>query len=313
MKKDEQKNPMPTEFREYILPKEFPVLVLTPGNVTAKSIGKRYHFHNYIEIGLCLHGSHILNFENHSYTLQAGDFFVLSPFSMHYVDHTDENGHDCCKYLYVDPELLLRDFYPAGLPHAMQWYKNSESPFLFSKETAPIVYQLLSILLNSYEQRECNNPLLIQGLFQTIMVELTRSLSSHAVSDIGKYHDINRLLPALKKVHSDYSLALTAATLSAECNLSESTFRLLFRKHLKMTPGGYLTELRLQKARELLYGTELPILDIALEVGFTSLTSFYQNFQKQYHTSPGKWREMNRKVHRKNIKHSPLAPSGHNN
>ena len=309
MKKDKQKNPMLTEFREYILPPQFPVLVLTPSTVSSNSIGRKYHFHNYIEIGFCLHGTHILHFENRSYSLKAGDFFVLSPFSMHYVDHTIENGGNCCKYLYVDPEVLLADFYPAGLPQSMQWYKNSEVPFLFSRDSSSVVYQLLSLLLDSYEQKPSDYMLLIRGLFQAIMVELTRYLSSHSVSDTDKYYDISRLLPALKKMNTDYPLSLSVITLAQQCGLSESTFRLLFRKHLHMTPGEYLIDLRLQKASALLYGTELPILDIALEVGFNSLTSFYQNFQKHYHVSPGKWRDANRRIHRTNIKHSPLAPT----
>ena len=301
--------PTSLEFREYMLPDEFPVLVLSPGNMNATDIdtAPKYHFHNCIEIGFCLAQDHILTFENREYILKPGDFFVLSPFSMHYVNHLTTANTSCCKYLYVKPEELLRDFYPLGLPDVMNWYKNSETPFIFSQNTHQNIYRLLTLLLAEYHNQEEGYRYAVQGLFQSVMVALTRELSTHSITDSGKYRDISLLLPALKRMHLDYAKPLGVAYLAEQCNLSQSTFRALFRKHLGISHGEYLKHIRLQKACELLYSTELSILAVSMEVGFSSLTSFYQSFQDYYNISPKRWRDMYRSVQKKNVSYSPLS------
>lgn len=300
----------PLEFREYKLPETFPVLVLSPGITSGARLQPtpKYHFHNCIEIGFCYEQGHVLTFENREYILKPGDFFVLSPFSMHYVNHTATTATSCCQYLYIKPEELLQGFYPFGLPAAMQWYKNSETPFIFSADAHSDIYRLLTLLLEEYHKQESGYQYIIRGLFQTIMIALTRELSSHSGTDYKKYQDISSLLPALKRIHFDYAQSLNTAFLAEQCNLSQSTFRALFRKHLGISPVEYLKQLRLRKACELLYGTELSVLDIAMEVGFTSLTSFYQSFRECYHISPKKWRELYRCIQKKNINHSLFVP-----
>ena len=112
------------------------------------------------------------------------------------------------------------------------------------------------------------------------------------------------LLPALKTMHFEYAQPLNTAYLAENCHLSQTTFRALFQKHLGMSQNEYLKHIRLQKACELLYGTELSVLDISMEVGFSSLTSFYQSFRTCYHISPKKWRDTYRSVQKKNVSHS---------
>lgn len=294
------------EFREYKLPEAFPLLVLSPGITSEGKLQPtlKYHFHNCIEIGFCYEQGHILSFENQEYPLKPGDFFVLSPFSMHYVNHVSSVKASCCQYLYVHPEKLLRDFYQFGLPDNMQWYKNSETPFIFSRDTHSIIYQLLSLLLAEYHNKTEGYQYAIKGLFQTIMVELTRELSALSAPNSQKFQDISMLLPALKRMHFEYAQPLSTALLAEHCHLSQTTFRALFRKHLGMSHGEYLKHIRLQKACELLYGTELSVLDISMEAGFSSLTSFYQSFRNCYHISPKKWRDTYRSVQKKNVSHS---------
>jgi len=294
------------EFREYKLPEAFPLLVLSPGITTEGKLQPTlaYHFHNCIEIGFCLENEHFLSFENKEYPLKPGDFFVLSPFSMHYVNHAEPVSSSCCQYLYIQPEELLCDFYPFGLPDTMQWYKNSETPFIFSQDTHSTIYHLLLLLLAEYRNQPSGYQYTIKGLFQTIMVELTRELSCLSDPASQKYQDISMLLPALKTMYFEYAQPLNTALLAENCHLSQSTFRALFQKHLGISQNEYLKRIRLQKACELLYGTELSVLDISMEVGFSSLTSFYQSFRDCYHISPKKWRDTYRSVQKKNVSHS---------
>ena len=303
-------NNLKLEFREYKLEDNFPVLVLSPNlqQTSYSDMVQKYHFHNCIEIGFCYKNEHLLSFNNRVYPLKPGDFFVLSPYSMHYVNHTAEEDTLCCEYLYIKPAELLRDFYPLDIPTAMYWYKNSDIPFIFSKDTHSTIYQLLMLLLQEYHSKKENYQQVIKGLFQTLMAELTRELSSVAAHPSDRYLNISTLLPALKMIHSDYGQTLKLSTLAGQCHLSCSAFSSLFLEHLGETPGKYLNRIRLQKACELLYGTELSVLNIAIEAGFSSLSNFYRCFHDCYHMSPKKWRDLCRSIHKKDISHSLFMP-----
>jgi AraC-like DNA-binding protein len=50
------------------------------------------------------------------------------------------------------------------------------------------------------------------------------------------------------------------------------------------------TELRLQKARELLEGTDAKIIDVAMESGFQHVGLFTAVFKKHFRVTPSKWR-----------------------
>lgn len=299
-------HPIKLEFREYKLADEFPVLVLSPSKTSAAyhNTEQKYHFHNCIEIGFCHKNEHLLTFDNRVYKLKPGDFFVLSPYSMHYVNHTVTECTGCCEYLYVKPAELLRDFYPLDLPESMYWFKNSDCPFIFSKKTHSRIYGILMLLLQEYRTQKEGYQYVIKGLFQSLMAELTQELSCQATPFSDKYRNISMLLPALKTIHSDFAQPLKTSALARKCHLSASGFSALFLEQLGEPPGKYLNRIRLQKACELLYSTELSILNIAIEAGFSSLSNFYRCFHDCYHISPKKWRNLYRSVQKKDVSRS---------
>jgi AraC-like DNA-binding protein len=54
----------------------------------------------------------------------------------------------------------------------------------------------------------------------------------------------------------------------------------LFRRAFKKTPHQYLTQRRIEKAKELLSSSGLTVTDVCFEVGFESLGSFSSLFHK---------------------------------
>jgi AraC-like DNA-binding protein len=63
-----------------------------------------------------------------------------------------------------------------------------------------------------------------------------------------------------------------------------------FRKLFGETPHRYLTRRRLERAKELLASTDLPVTRICLEVGFDSLGSFSWLFRRHLGLSPSEYR-----------------------
>lgn len=52
----------------------------------------------------------------------------------------------------------------------------------------------------------------------------------------------------------------------------------------------YLVDLRIRRAAKLLRATNLPVTDIAYEVGFESLSGFYAAFRRRMGAPPARFR-----------------------
>jgi AraC-like DNA-binding protein len=72
--------------------------------------------------------------------------------------------------------------------------------------------------------------------------------------------------------------------------LSRYHFLRSFRRVFDVTPHQYLTQKRLERAKELLSESDLPVTEICFEVGFHSLGSFSSLFQRHVGHAPGRYR-----------------------
>lgn len=311
------------EYREYCLSDDFPILMLSPHSAgTPYSYSyPHYHFHNCLEIGICYEGEHILSFENVDYELSAGNFFIISPYSMHFLNPKKSADSDLCKYIYIKPEELLNDFYPPGLPDELKWYKNSGVPFIFSAALEPDMYTVLNLIVselsavsadgsNSRCSRYNRYEYAVKGLVLSLMTKLTRklSVSSNSSQSHSRYQGMSQVLPALRCINDSCDKPLNVSYLASVCNMSTSGFRTLFTELISETPRHYLNRIRLQKACELLYNTEKTILDISIESGFQSLSNFYRAFDDYFGMAPKEWRNMKRTIQKKNVHHSQFLP-----
>lgn len=64
----------------------------------------------------------------------------------------------------------------------------------------------------------------------------------------------------------------------------------IFNKMMHTTPGAYLTQLRLQKAKEMLIGTSLSIAEVGRAAGFPAHSYFGLLFRQQENMSPSEYR-----------------------
>ncbi len=98
---------------------------------------------------------------------------------------------------------------------------------------------------------------------------------------------INRLLDYLR---ANLAMQHTVEDLAARTSVSRRTFTRHFSKATSMTLVEWLVNERLQRARELLESTSLPVEKISDVVGFQTPVSLRQHFRKRFQVSPRDWR-----------------------
>ncbi|MGL6209004.1 MAG: helix-turn-helix domain-containing protein, partial [Paracoccaceae bacterium] len=78
--------------------------------------------------------------------------------------------------------------------------------------------------------------------------------------------------------------------LAAEAQLSPFHFARMFKQSVGVPPRVYLTRMRIERACELLEKTNLPVTEIAFEVGYSSNQVLARVFQKHRRMSPSDYR-----------------------
>lgn len=81
-------------------------------------------------------------------------------------------------------------------------------------------------------------------------------------------------------------------SLAAQVHISPSHFAELFRKEVGITPMRYLEQLRIERAKELLLTTGLPVQEIAIRLGYHNPYHFSTRFHRCTGQSPRQYRLM---------------------
>ncbi len=87
--------------------------------------------------------------------------------------------------------------------------------------------------------------------------------------------------------------SITVEKMAAKAKLSCSHFRACFKKHYDESAGKFLLRNRIDKARELLRETRMPIKQISLETGYANVIPFHQAFRKYTGQTPAHYRREN--------------------
>jgi AraC family transcriptional regulator len=104
-----------------------------------------------------------------------------------------------------------------------------------------------------------------------------------------QWKHIIRVLDFIEKHLED---SLTLEKLASQSTYSPFYFQRLFKGIVGESPASYVKRLRLEQAAHILiYEHHIPITQIALKCGFTSLSYFTFSFQSYFKTSPKSWRE----------------------
>lgn len=91
---------------------------------------------------------------------------------------------------------------------------------------------------------------------------------------------------ALRYIEENYSKHISLIDVSKHIYLSHEYFSRLFKEEVGKNFSTYLTLYRMNKAKELIKGTDMKISQIAMEVGYTNPGYFSKNYKKYMGTSP---------------------------
>nr|AGO97152.1 AraC family transcription regulator [Streptomyces sp. CNT-179] len=96
---------------------------------------------------------------------------------------------------------------------------------------------------------------------------------------------------AVAFIRSRYDEPLTLNEVAAEVFVSPYHFSRIFSRAIGLTPGRYLTAVRLFAAKRMLLTTDLTVSDIVCSVGYNSVGTFTSRFTRAVGMSPTQYRD----------------------
>ena len=104
--------------------------------------------------------------------------------------------------------------------------------------------------------------------------------------------EIKKVWPVIEFIDKNYSRTITLDMLCEILNMNKHYFCRVFKKATNTTPTEYINFVRIWKAENLLTTTKQSVLEISMEVGFSSVSYFNRIFKKLKNTNPTTYRSI---------------------
>lgn len=233
--------------------------------------------------------------DNDSYLIRKGDVFVINNDTEHGYDNTKE--FRICNIMFkpdyfLAPELDIAQ--SAGFqalfvlePHCARTSKFCSRLKLGVNEFAQ-THRIIQSLHQEYNTQQSGWKTVVKSDFLKLVICLARLYNCEKIAeDAG----VIKLANAIAYMEKNYDMEISISQLAAMSHYSERQFVRLFKDAFSCIPMAYLTNLRMQKARELLKVHKLSITEIAIRCGYADSNYFSRIFKKYNGVTPTVYRE----------------------
>jgi len=139
------------------------------------------------------------------------------------------------------------------------------------------------------DMKDLNNDYLIYSKFFYLLGQMQKT-NVKSIKPKIKATD-KYIEQSLEYIHSNYYRNISIKKLCDYIGLEYSYLFRLFKVKLNKSPGKYISDYKLIKARELLDNTEMAVSEIARAVGYEDRIVFSRAFVQKYGVSPANYRK----------------------
>jgi AraC family transcriptional regulator len=156
----------------------------------------------------------------------------------------------------------------------------------------PVVYHLGKSFLASLEQPFHASKIFLDHILHALNCHLVSCYGCVKISTPQFRGGLSSLqmrrATGLLEAHLDGGISLQQV--AEACELSVSHFARAFKRSFRRPPYRWLIERRVDRARDLMKQSSLPLADIAIQCGFADQSALNRSFKKIHGVTPGIWR-----------------------
>ncbi len=282
-------NPKKIVKSDFSLPAEFPFAAMrAQGSQQTPQI---VHWHDCLELNWVESGRGVNYIADREYRLEPGQLYLINNIDRH-IAVTD--GSLDMRIVVFEPSLLwktapeqqeyLRVFYPAG--------ERQENLARLSQEALSRARTLMLEMEAEWDEKKRGYEMMLRAKLMELLALLYRAVpeTMEPKEAAALRKGYQRIRPAVNHIQSHFVEPLSLEALASLCGMSRTYFCTLFKKTMGMNFGDYVEKIRVNRACMLLATSDLPVLDIALESGFSSLSNFNATFKSACGKTPSQYR-----------------------
>ena len=273
-------------------PDDLPLKVLKLNH--QNTVGLHEHAFHELVLVTAGEGRHITPAE--SYTLSAGDIFLIKPGNPH--GYAVKQDFALYNILYFPEKLNLPLFDLADEPGFRAFFElepelrrqfGFRKHFRLGKTPLEELALIAERIHRELETREPGHAFRAVSLFMRMIERVSRICSNSAL--YRENDELFRLSEVVSFLEQHRQEPLTIKELSERAAMSPATLNRAFRRAVGKSPLNFLNDLRLSEAQLLLReNPELSIADIAGECGFPDSNYFSRLFKKRNGQTPRDYR-----------------------
>ena len=130
----------------------------------------------------------------------------------------------------------------------------------------------------------------IELMFCECADTLSRLMYEYHTSGAGKFTQ-NIYADIIAYINMNYTKPLKVCDIAKNCFCSQSYINHIFKKINNVSISAYINNLRMKKAQQLLYESDMSVKEISDAAGFSDPAYFSNTFKKYYNTSPTEYRK----------------------
>ncbi|MCK9280962.1 MAG: helix-turn-helix domain-containing protein [Melioribacteraceae bacterium] len=248
------------------------------------------HTHNFYELFLVVSGEVIHVINEKMQKLSEGSLVFIRKQDIHYYKQSGESECNIINLAFRESTLknlfeYLSDGFPAD---ELLEGKTPVHVFLTSSER-----DILSSKLQNLNTIPRNEKRQIKTALRILLFEIFIKYFSQINEKKG---DLPEWLDSLTyEMQKKENFTRGIKNLYILSNRTPEHLSRVFKKYYNISPTGYINELRLNYAANLLTNSDENIVQVSLDAGFENLSHFYHLFKKKFTKSPAEFRNQNQK------------------
>lgn len=272
-----------------------PVIVRTIERVHDMSWSMEPNKHEYFEMVYIKKGYAVFEILGHPVSIGPNDIIIIKPNQYHKFIVKSESG---CEFIVLNFSFKNQhnnDFSEVSLDDFLNFVSGRESgPYLKLKVSQKNdIIVIMNRILKEKQSTEIGSEFLNYLLVMELFVLISRALKMEWENSIkSRSPKIKELVSSsIKYMNDNYERDISIADVAKYVFLSPSYFTRIFKEEIGISPMNYLLKIRVERAKELLDGSEMKVGDIAQMVGFSNQQRFNEIFKKYTGITPLKFRK----------------------
>lgn len=250
--------------------------------ITKSKYGKDWHStkhsHHFTELFYIVSGKGAFVLSDREIPVKENDLVIINP----NIEHTEKsNEKDSLEYIALGLEGIA-----FSIPEEKK--KTNVGLFTYRGDSGNVLFYLNKLVEEAKNENIFYEPI-CHNIIELLIYKLRRD--KNILVEDKKSKRLNHSVALVKHyINQNFRNPITLDKLARVAHINKYYLAHIFKEEVGISPIGYLNNVRIREAKNLLETTDLTIGEIALFNGFSSQSYFTQSFKRNTGRTPSEYR-----------------------